>query len=48
MTELAGSEAPAAGQPGTVVGQLVIHAEATVIRDGKVVPPDEDEAGAAQ
>lgn len=29
--------------PGTVVGQIVIHAEVGVTRNGVVVPPEEDE-----
>lgn len=32
--------------PGTVVGVITVVAEATVIRDGRVVPPDEDKEAA--
>lgn len=28
--------------PGTVVGEIRIHAEVEVVRDGKIVPPDEE------
>lgn len=28
--------------PGTVVGEIRIVAEAAVIRDGKIVPPEEE------
>jgi hypothetical protein len=36
-----------AGKRGTVVGVVRILAEATVTRDGQVVPPDDDAAEAA-